>query len=92
MGCIQCDGYWQCSRENLPCGGAADPIDTQIHCFVIETKQAGAQSMMRVQCREARAESEEETDAGWDPAGELCFRFMLFLNSEGKCFVRVEPV
>ena len=93
MPCIKCNGYWQCSEEDLQCGGmGAAPIDTQVHCFVVQTKKTGSGCKMQVKYREAKAAAEGAAGDDWVDAGEICFRFQLYVTDDGVCFVNAEPV
>jgi len=92
MPCKKCNGYWQCSKVDLPCGVSATPIETQVHCFVVKTKKANDKCMMLVQASEAGTDPQQPENDGWNDAGEICFRFQLFESEDGECVVKAEPV
>lgn len=90
MGCRKCNGYWQCSDDTDPCAmqnsEALDAMDVEEKCFRVFTKRAGGSCKMKI-LHEGQA---DPTD--FELAGELCFRFELFWDSnEQKCFVKVSP-
>lgn len=87
MPCVKCNGYWQCSKDGVPCQAANEPIEVEKHCFQVLTKKEYDDCKMKIKTTE-----EGPSGEGWDDAGTLCVEFKLFVDGDGKCFVKAEIV